>query len=215
MRLAPHWALLLLVANGSVEDEYVKKLARDAIADGDADRIVRDDNGYRVLHAACEMGLTREVSQLLSLGADPMSRTTTWGVTPLHVAAWNGQLEVARILLDEADVDINDHQFEGVSPLGFAISKGDYALASLLLSRGAKFYGISHLDDEGEAMLRRLQAQFKHVGGRREHAIRKLPNGRTREGDMGSGRQLLGTTAPGEEVVAEVARSTLPSAPPD
>lgn len=83
MRLAPHWALLLLVANGSVEDEYVKKLARDAIADGDADRIVRDDNGYRVLHAACEMGLTREVSQLLSLGADPMSRTTTWGVTPL------------------------------------------------------------------------------------------------------------------------------------
>ena len=57
------------------------------------------------------------------------------------MAAWNGQLEVARILLDEAEVDINDHQFEGVSPLGFAISKGDYATASLLLSRGSSRRG--------------------------------------------------------------------------
>lgn len=184
-----HRALLFLIVGGSRAARFSwdsRRYVKDAIADGSPNRIIDHDNEFRVLHVACESGLTKEVRQLLRMGADPMHRTTTFGVTALHVATWNQQTEVARILLDESTADIDDHQFEGLSPLGFSIIKGDDATANLLLSRGAKFYGIGDLDNEGEAMVERLREQFQHTGGRREIKKVKLPSGMVFEREMWS-----------------------------
>lgn len=40
------------------------------------------------------------VQHLLKVGADKEKRSRDTGWTPLHFAAWNGHLEVVRVLLD-------------------------------------------------------------------------------------------------------------------
>src|SRR5205085_2472752 len=50
-----------------------------------------------VLEAAVKNGHVNVVRWLLAQGADPNSRTPHGNATMLHTAAWEGQLEVARL----------------------------------------------------------------------------------------------------------------------
>lgn len=67
------------------------------------------------------------------------------GFTPLHFAAREGQLEVARLLLD-AGADVNAPAADGKSPLNLAIYNGHYTLAELLIDRSAD---VNLADAEG------------------------------------------------------------------
>lgn len=95
-------------------------------------------------HAAGE-GREASVRLLVELGFD-LAWEGPWGGTPLHWAAWHGQLEMVRLLLGlGAPLAVRDSQY-GSSPLGWAAhgsrfcrrADGDYrAVVAALLDAGA------------------------------------------------------------------------------
>jgi hypothetical protein len=102
---------------------------------------VNADGGYyvRPLMAA----LAGEYFQLADLlrhnGADPYVRGYM-GMTPLHGAAFSGNLEVVRILIEYDPADINARDEDGSTPLLFASQCQDFkdgSVLQLLLEHGA------------------------------------------------------------------------------
>lgn len=80
------------------------------------------------------------VRWLIDHGADVNARRSLWdcNYTALHVAADNGAVEIARLLLDAGgDPDIVDGKY-GATVLGWAEFCGQDRVAELLRERGAK-----------------------------------------------------------------------------
>ncbi len=74
--------------------------------------------------------------------------------TPLHTAAWHGQIAIATFLLDKgADPNIVENEYNG-TPLSWAIVSGQKPMVELLLSRGGRaapdFVGIAEAGARGE-----------------------------------------------------------------
>jgi protein DGCR14 len=93
-----------------------------------------------LLNRAAELGRAGAVAALLEAGAPP-DLTDESGGTPLMAAAWDGHLEVARLLLDagaDPDILLEDHchggdpEVVGRSALFFALAKGHRELIDLL-----------------------------------------------------------------------------------
>jgi RNA polymerase sigma factor (sigma-70 family) len=98
----------------------------------------------RLLHCTAQQGLAEATALLLSYGADPnvvaehFHREIICTLSPLHVAAWHGQVEVARVLLDHgADLQARDAQYES-TPFIWAKWHHQEAVAALLKQRGAQ-----------------------------------------------------------------------------
>ena len=72
------------------------------------------------------------VEWLLSHGADPNICGEIFCFTPLHIAAYHGQVEISRILLQHK-ADQNALDQDGRTPLHSASEQGDINLARLLL----------------------------------------------------------------------------------
>jgi ankyrin repeat protein len=106
---------------------------------GGADPNAAAQGGWTPLHAAAWKSDGAMVSLLLSNRASPTNTLTDKGVegfTPLHVAAWKGNLSAASNLAD-AGTGIDTPDSAGRPPLWHAVTRGDTAMASFLLSRGA------------------------------------------------------------------------------
>jgi uncharacterized protein len=89
---------------------------------------------YEILYFAARGDIER-VQSCLTRGIDPNTRDDS-GYTPLHWAVQSGNLDMARILIENrADVNVRDEH--GHSPLWNAISEGQTELANLLLDHGA------------------------------------------------------------------------------
>ena len=91
----------------------------------------------RMLKAA-KSGDTAHVRRLLAHDQTLLLARDKDGSTPLHCAAWKGNVDVVRILLD-AGAPINDHNQNshwGTTPLHAAAHGNQRAVAELLLARG-------------------------------------------------------------------------------
>ncbi len=90
--------------------------------------------GFTPLHSAVADDQGTEVKDmvrwLLDAGADPNARSATDG-TPLHTAAFTGNLEVIRMLL-AAGADPSAPDTKGRTPLDFARERGHSEAAALL-----------------------------------------------------------------------------------
>lgn len=94
----------------------------------------RDTASAGLLHLMAKRGDLFSVDWLLARGLDVNERWSHWGalVTPLHLAAWGGHLDVTRRLLDAgADPTIKDSQHDG-DALGWAEFFGRVELVRLL-----------------------------------------------------------------------------------
>ena len=65
------------------------------------------------------------------------------GRTPLFLAAWNGNAEIAKELMHTADVDLNKSDYEGWTPLQAASHR--YAVLEILIGRSQSFTTKSSL----------------------------------------------------------------------
>ena len=105
-------------------------------------------DGFHPLALAAFFGHEEIVRDLLDRRADPAqwARHETIRVQPLHAAAANGNVEIARLLLD-AGAPVDTPQPNGFTALHAAAFHGNTALALLLLERGA---GRTARTDEGK-----------------------------------------------------------------
>ena len=94
----------------------------------------RQENGIQPIHNLWN-ATPESLTYLLDHGADIHAVDTT-GTTPLHVAAFTGNVELVSMLLDRgAKVNVQNHQ--GRTPLANAASRDSVNVVELLLEHGA------------------------------------------------------------------------------
>jgi len=59
------------------------------------------------------------------------------GLTPLHHACVNGNINIVRLMVVSGNVDVNLKCKDGTTPLKLAVLNGHYEVASLLISSGS------------------------------------------------------------------------------
>jgi ankyrin repeat protein len=155
-------------------DEARRLLAADP---GILDRLTDEERAIPTLAAG--EGRSAALRVLADLGFD-LSMEGTWAGTPLHNAAWHGQVEAVRTLLDlGVPVDPRDSEF-GSSPLGWAAhgsshcrsADEDYCgVVELLLEAGAdRESAVNRRGETPESAASRKVAALlrrKGFGGRR------------------------------------------------
>ena len=95
----------------------------------------KDPEGYTLLHMAAKFGLDEEIPPLLDKYNIPVDALGALDRTPLHMAAHNGQVEAAQILL-ERGADINARSGEGdglATPLHEGVFQNKVAVIELLV----------------------------------------------------------------------------------
>jgi ankyrin repeat protein len=109
-------------------------------SNGTADINELDGNGMAALHWASSFGHVEIATLLISNGAQVNLRNK-YGGTPIHLATWEGCLEIVKLLLDYGDYStalLDDD--EGRTPLHNAAQRGFIEIGKLLLSKGASVY---------------------------------------------------------------------------
>jgi ankyrin repeat protein len=88
------------------------------------------------LHAAVQKDSAEKVKELLATGKYQVNAKNANGVTPLHIAAFRGNLEVLNVLL-KANADPNAVDDEGSTPLHQAVASGHIDCVKALIQAGA------------------------------------------------------------------------------
>jgi len=107
---------------------------------------VRNGYGYTALHYAAMSGNSRTAELLLDAGAYAEAHIDTTEmytrpphqlkITPLHLAAWHGKMDIVRLLLARgAKVDAATRGY--ITPLHFAAGGGHLKMVELLITHGA------------------------------------------------------------------------------
>ena len=82
------------------------------------------------------MGDVRRVKELLQSGVS-VNTQNEYKDTPLMLALQNNKLEVARLLYEEYQADLNIRGLNGVTAIWFAAARGDYSEVEMLAGWGA------------------------------------------------------------------------------
>ncbi|XP_048353542.1 protein phosphatase 1 regulatory inhibitor subunit 16B [Sphaerodactylus townsendi] len=119
------------------------------------------------MRAAPEQAMISDITELIATGQD-LNITDVQGATLLHIAAANGYLHAAEILLDHgARLDLQD--WDGWEPLHAAAFWGHMQMAELLVSHGASLSARTAMDEmpidlceEEEFKVLLLELKHKH-----------------------------------------------------
>jgi len=88
------------------------------------------------IHEAAKRGDLEKVRSLVAADPALVAAQDRGGETPLHWAAFSGNLDLVRFLLDKgAEVDVKTNR--GLTPLAFITAQGRTQAAGLLIERGA------------------------------------------------------------------------------
>jgi hypothetical protein len=106
--------------------------------------------GRTQLHFCADKGLTTSVKRLLSIrNINVNVKDDEYGETPLHCAAYNGHVEIARLLLQNG-AEVNAKDNHGHTPLQDAAFQGHVNILHLLVENGAD---LEAQDNDGERVL--------------------------------------------------------------
>ena len=89
------------------------------------------------LHYAASEGQNEIAELLIAEGADVNAKNDKTVGYPLHFAAAFGHKEIAELLIAEG-ADVNAKDVDGETPLDWAISRNQTAIADLLRKHGGK-----------------------------------------------------------------------------
>ncbi len=111
----------------------------ETLIENGADVNVRDSRGGHPIHLAAGQGHADILSLLIASGADPDSKYAYFGATPLMIAADNGFLEAARVLIGAgARVNVRGKLNWDRTPLMLAAENCSKEMVELLLANGAR-----------------------------------------------------------------------------
>ncbi len=99
----------------------------------------------KLMIRASKHGAVDAIDALLARQPSLIDARDTDGSTPLHCAAWKGNLEAVRALLDSgADIEAqNGNEHWGGAPLHAAAHGNQKPIAELLIARGANVNAVS------------------------------------------------------------------------
>lgn len=100
-------------------------------------------NGFNDLHTpllvACRDGHEEIAEELINAGADINAVEPTFGAVPLHKATYNGHTEIARMLTEQPQLNINFQGYtNGYTALHDALWHGYDKCAEVLINAGAR-----------------------------------------------------------------------------
>lgn len=136
---------------------------------------------------AAEEGDIDAIRQHVISGTD-INETYIWfgnpcsGGTPLHVAVLAGQMEAAKLLLEQgANINAKADDEHGGTPLHWAAATGRKDLATLLIDAGAN---VNAVDNNGYTPLDATNYKAEQVGARKHEIAEHLKEhgGKTRSG---------------------------------
>jgi len=97
------------------------------------------------LYEACALGDTKRIAELLGANAGSLQSYSADGYTPLHLAAFFGQVEAMKLLLDRgAKIEAVSTNAMKVTPLHSATAGGSVEAVELLLAKGANANARQH-----------------------------------------------------------------------
>ena len=96
-----------------------------------------DGSGKTRLHCAVNQGNYIKAKNLLLLENVDSNASTSYGRSPLHVAAWKNRVAIAQLLLQKGAIT-NNSDGDGNTALHLAASKGFGRMVKLLLDSGAR-----------------------------------------------------------------------------
>jgi ankyrin repeat protein len=99
-------------------------------------RVICDKNGNFLLHRAAEVGSPDFCKYLLKKGILATCPGPS-GVTPIHIAAERGYLDIMKVLLRAAGANHSPINRVGITPLHVAAGEGYLAIVKLLVAKGA------------------------------------------------------------------------------
>lgn len=133
-------------------------LARNATASAEdlaciapGDLIQRDALGQTPIHLAAVSGnqAFMQHARTTLVRFEPFVAGDTKGRTPLHLAVWNGHRQCVTFLADLiAATALNAQDFQGYTPLFYAVYRNGSTIVSDLLARGCSV-GVRSLDSAG------------------------------------------------------------------
>lgn len=92
--------------------------------------------GSTLMHYAALMNDIQALEVFILAGGDVNVRDEEYEDTPLHVAAWKGNLEIARVLIKEGS-NVNSLNNSLLTPLHYAVFIGHLQLVKELIKSGA------------------------------------------------------------------------------
>jgi ankyrin repeat protein len=140
----------------------------DVLGDGEHAKV--DEKGKtHVLIVAINSKQPAMVKFLLAQGADPNARGSYAFATPLHHAAFKGDVEMLSALLaSEADLEAVEDTHHG-TPLQWAVVSGKPAAVELLLGAGAKVRpDMMQMAKDGE------RGRLKDISNEKPEAFKKV-----------------------------------------
>ena len=106
-------------------------------------------NGWKAIHSAVYNDNIKLVKKILKKSKQDIDAKSKAGISPLHIAVKNRDLEIVKILVENgADIDIQDNN--GLTPLHYAIGQRRFKIVKYLIFHDAdvnikNIYGITPL----------------------------------------------------------------------
>ncbi|KAK1699708.1 hypothetical protein BDP55DRAFT_626412 [Colletotrichum godetiae] len=101
-----------------------------------ANRTLRDRKGRTALHLAVISGKWETAIWLVNNDADIMARDRKMRI-PLHQAAWDGMLDVVKLMCEKCPTAVNTSDGDELTPLGCAVKNGQEVVIRWLLEETA------------------------------------------------------------------------------
>ena len=119
-------------------------------------------DNWNILHAAVSSGAPEMVRYILKKCAIPTYIGTSDGISPLHLAVFNGSVEILQILVDNTPYNkVSPRGKEGKTPLMIATMHSSEEMMKILYSAGASFF---EMDDFGKNSINMArQSNMLHV----------------------------------------------------